>query len=56
LPAERVELAVLGRGRELGHLDLVPTSGGVVSLERRMIAVALAHQLGQVLVADAEAR
>jgi hypothetical protein len=29
---------------------LVPTPGVVVSLERRMIAIALADQLGQILV------
>lgn len=55
LPAEGLELAVLGRGSELGHFVLVPAPGGVVSLEGRMIAVALADQLGQVLAAEAEA-
>jgi len=52
LPAEGVELAVLGRGKELGHFVLVPTPAAVVSLERRIVAVALADQLGQVLASE----
>lgn len=55
LPPGGVELAVLGRGKELGHFVLVPTPAEVVSLERRMIAVALADQLGQVLASEAQA-
>jgi len=53
LPPEGVELSVLGRGTELGRLVLVPTPGVILSRERRMIAVALADQLGQVLAHEA---
>jgi hypothetical protein len=56
LPAEGLELSVLGRGTELGHFVLIPTPAEVVSLERRLIAVALADQLGQVLASEADAR
>lgn len=52
LPADGVELSVLGRGKELGHFVLVPVPAEVVSLERRMIAVALADQLGQALASE----
>lgn len=53
LPPEGVQLSVLGRGQELGRLVLVPAPGVVLSRERRMIAVALADQLGQVLAHEA---
>ncbi|MDQ6797117.1 MAG: PAS domain-containing sensor histidine kinase [Actinomycetota bacterium] len=53
LPPEGVELTVLGRGRQFGHLVLMPAPGVVLSLERRMIAVALADQLGQALSSEA---
>jgi uncharacterized protein DUF4118 len=56
LPPEGIELGVVGRGKELGHFVLVPTPGELVSLERRMIAVALADQLGQVMAMEPEAR
>jgi len=55
LPGEGVQLQVLGRGRAFGRLVLVPTPGVALSLERRMIAVALADQLGQVLASEAPA-
>lgn len=54
LPVGGLELAVLGRGKELGHFVLMPAPAEVVSLERRLIAVALADQLGQVLAAEAD--
>lgn len=52
LPAAGIELGVMGRGKELGHFVLTPAPGEVVSLERRLIAVALADQLGQVLASE----
>lgn len=52
LPPEGVQLSVLGRGREVGRLLLVPTPGVSASRERRLIAVALADQLGQALAQD----
>lgn len=52
LPPDGLELAVIGRGRPFGHFVLVPSPAAVVSLERRMIAVALADQLGQVLASE----
>jgi hypothetical protein len=51
LPGEGVQLSVLGRGRYLGRLLLLPTPGVPVSRERRLVAVALADQLGQALAA-----
>lgn len=53
LPAQGVELAVLGRGAELGRFFCVPSKGAGVALEHRLTAVALADQLGSVLVAGA---
>lgn len=52
LPPEGVELPVLGRGRLLGRLVLTPTAGVGVSLEQRVVAVALADQVGAVLAAQ----
>jgi hypothetical protein len=49
LPREGVELPVLGGGRTLGRFVLIPTPGRGVSPERRLIAVALADQLGAAL-------
>ena len=50
LPAEGVELPVYGRGQPLGRFVLDPTPGVGVPLERRVVAVALADQIGAVLV------
>ena len=55
LPVEGLQLSVLGRGRYLGRLLLVPTPGVPVSRERRLIAVALADQLGHVLTQHRQA-
>jgi hypothetical protein len=52
LPPDGLQLSVLGRGREVGRLVLMPTPGVSVSRERRLIAVALADQLGQALAED----
>jgi hypothetical protein len=51
LPAEGAELPVMGRGQLLGRFVLQPTPGTGVSLEQRIVAVALADQVGAVLAA-----
>jgi hypothetical protein len=53
LPADGVELLVFGRGRLLGRFVLDPIPGIGVSLEQRVVAVALADQVGAVLAAPA---
>ena len=53
LPPEGVELAVIGRGVELGRFVCLPSKGKGVALEHRLAAVALADQLGSVLIASA---
>jgi hypothetical protein len=54
LPAEGVEVPVLGRGRQLGRLVLEPgddpTRG--VSVEERIVAIALSDQLGAAMAAS----
>jgi hypothetical protein len=50
LPAEGVELPVLARGQQVGRFVLVPTPGVPVSLEQRMVAVAIADQVAAVWV------
>jgi hypothetical protein len=52
LPAEGVEIAVLSRGQEAGRLVLVPDPELGVSLESRVVAIALADQLGAALAAE----
>jgi uncharacterized membrane protein len=49
LPADGVALPVLSRGRPVGRFVLVPTPGTGVSLDRRIVAVALADQAGAAL-------
>jgi hypothetical protein len=44
-----VILPVIGNGRTLGHLVMEPEHDVGVSLESRVVAVALADQLGAVL-------
>lgn len=51
LPAGGIELPVLGRGNVLGRFVLEPMPGSGVSLEERVVAVALADQVGAVLAA-----
>ena len=51
LPRDGVELRVLGRGHVLGRFVLTPTPDTGVSLEERVVAVALADQVGAVLAA-----
>jgi Domain of unknown function (DUF4118) len=52
LPEEGVEIPVLGRGRQLGRLVLVPEPEVGVSLEERVVAIAISDQLGAVLAAS----
>jgi K+-sensing histidine kinase KdpD len=49
LPGPEIELVVQGRGQPLGRFLLTPTPGLPVSLQRRVVAVALADQVGGVL-------
>jgi Domain of unknown function (DUF4118) len=49
LPRDGVELPVVSRGTTMGRFVLEPSVGHGVSLEQRMVAVALADQLGVVL-------
>jgi uncharacterized protein DUF4118 len=51
LPAEGVELPVYGRGQQLGRFVLEPTTGVGVTLEQRVVAVAIADQVGAALAA-----
>lgn len=55
LPPEGVELPVYGRGQQLGRFVLEPTSGAGVSLEQRVVAVAIADQVGAALAAPSAA-
>lgn len=52
LPREGAALPVLGRGQLLGRFVLEPTPGQGLSLERRVVAVALADQVGAALAAS----
>jgi K+-sensing histidine kinase KdpD len=49
LPGPELELLVQGRGRIQGRFVLTPTPGYSVSLQRRVVAVALADQVGAAL-------
>jgi K+-sensing histidine kinase KdpD len=51
LPAAGVELPVIGRGEVLGRFILTPDPDAGVSLDARIVAVALADQLGAALAA-----
>ncbi|MGZ4704664.1 MAG: DUF4118 domain-containing protein [Acidimicrobiales bacterium] len=55
LPGEGVELPVLNRGRDIGRFVLVPTPGEGASLEQRVVAVALADQVGAAVTAGESA-
>jgi K+-sensing histidine kinase KdpD len=46
LPGPELELLVQGRGRTQGRFVLTPSPGFPVSLERRVVAVAIADQVG----------
>jgi len=49
LPGPEIELLVQGRGQTLGRFVIKPTPGLPVPLQRRVVAVALADQVGSVL-------
>lgn len=49
-PGKEVELPVLGHGQVLGRYVLVPTPAEPVSFDKRVVAVALADQVGAALV------
>ena len=54
LPTEGAEIPVLGRGRQVGRLVLEPEPGVGVSLEERVVAIAISDQLGAAVAADLE--
>ena len=56
LPIGGVQLPVLARGRPVGRFLLVPTPGVGLSLERRVVAVALADQVGWLMGSSASDR
>ena len=49
LPGRQIALIVYGRGRIVGRFVLAPTPGQPVSLQARLVAAALADQVGSVL-------
>ncbi len=49
LPAEGVELPVLARGQQVGRFVFTPTAGVGVTLEQRVVALALADQVAAAL-------
>jgi hypothetical protein len=55
-PEEGVELPVLARGQHIGRFVLVPNPGVPVSLDQRMVAVAIADQVAAVWVPAGEER
>ena len=50
LPGRDIALPILDRGRVVGRMMLVPTPSEPVSHQRRLVAVALADQLGSLVV------
>jgi K+-sensing histidine kinase KdpD len=50
LPGPEIELQVHGRGAVLGRFVLAPTPGQPVPFQRRVVAIALADQVGAALV------
>lgn len=53
LPTGGVEISVRGRGRELGRLVLYAATATRASLEKRLVAVAIADELGLTLASGA---
>ena len=49
LPGKEIELPVKNHGHMLGRFVLTPTAGYPVSYERRVVAVAIADQIGSSL-------
>lgn len=54
LPGKEVDLIVNGHGRPRGRFILVPSPGVPVSWDRRVVAVALADQVGAALAASSD--
>ncbi len=54
LPGKEVDLIVNGRGRPRGRFILVPSPGVPVSWDRRVVAVALADQVGAAMAASSD--
>ncbi len=52
LPGPEIQLSVRHQGRTPGRFVLTPTPGSPVSLQRRLVAVALADQVGGALSPD----
>jgi K+-sensing histidine kinase KdpD len=52
-PGKEVELPIIGHGLVLGRYVLVPTPAEPVSFDKRIVAVALADQVGAALAATA---
>jgi hypothetical protein len=52
LPPEGAEIPVLVRGQHVGRFVLEPTPGVAVSLEQRLVAVAIADQVATVWVTE----
>jgi K+-sensing histidine kinase KdpD len=50
LPGRELELQVYSQGRQLGRFLMEPTPGLPISLERRVVAVAIADQVGSALL------
>jgi hypothetical protein len=46
LPGPELELLVRSRGRTQGRFILTPTPGHPIELQRRVVAVAIADQVG----------
>jgi K+-sensing histidine kinase KdpD len=55
LPGLGAEIPVAARGQTFGRLVLIPDASVGVSIEERIVAVALVDQLGAALAADASA-
>jgi K+-sensing histidine kinase KdpD len=49
LPTKQVELIVDARGRHLGRFILTPTPGQPIPFDKRLVAIALADQVGAAL-------
>lgn len=49
LPTKQVELLVEGRGHHLGRFILTPTPGEPIPFDKRLVAIALADQVGATL-------
>jgi hypothetical protein len=52
LPDQGVELPVLARGQHIGRFLLSPTHGVAVSLEQRLVAIAIADQVATVWIPE----